>query len=405
MRLNLELFRNRNFALYSLGNAVSWLGLWGQRIGIGWLSWELSHAPLWVGIVSLAQFVPLIVSGPMFGAMLDRSDRKRYAVLTNAVLAGLALCLCGLTAWKLMNIQLLTFLGVLLGIANSAYQPIRLVLLNEIVRKEELAAAIAAHSVIFNLTRSLGPALAGLVIATSGIAAAFALNALSYVAILGALAAMRFPPYTPRIQRRRFFDELWAGVHYVVQKPEIRELMMLSAVTSVLGRSILELLPVFADSVFHRGSAGLAALTTASGCGAIVGAIGLSVASNHKWLPWLARQGALWLGVMFAVFGLCSRYELAMAMIATLGAAVVLCSVGLQVILQSSIDDAYRGRVLSLWGMVNIAGPGVGAAILGGLAQWSGLARVTVASGLVCSCLALLVLARGKRSLRSTAIS
>jgi MFS family permease len=401
MRLKPELYRNRNFVLYSAGNAVSWLGLWGQRIGIGWLSWDLSHAPFWVGIVSLAQFVPLIVSGPLFGAILDRTDRKRYALVTNAVLATLALCLYGLTALNLMNIALLTFFGVLLGIANSAYQPIRLVLINEIVRKEDLAAAIAAHSIIFNLTRSIGPALAGLVIAAFGLPAAFAFNAISYFAILGALGAMHFPVYVARGERRHFFVELWAGVHYVIHQPQIRELMLLSAVTSILGRSILELMPVFADSVFHRGSAGLAALTTATGCGAIGGAIGLSVASNHKWLPWLARQGALWLGLLFAVFGLCTRYEQALAMVVLLGTAVVLCSVGLQVILQSTIEDAYRGRVLSLWGMVNIAGPGVGAAALGGFAQWIDLTRVTVASGVVCSCLVFAILIRGRRPIKS----
>src|SRR5258708_388356 len=158
------IFNDRNYALYALGNTISSLGMWAQRVGVGWLSWELSHSAYWVGVVSLCQFLPLIFCAPLFGGLLDRCDPKRYAIVTNSVLTALAAGVWAVTALHALTIENLCALSVLLGMANGAYHPVRLSLVNEVAPPGRLAEAIATNSILYNLTRSLGPALAGVAI-------------------------------------------------------------------------------------------------------------------------------------------------------------------------------------------------------------------------------------------------
>jgi MFS family permease len=394
----LGVLADRDFALYCAGNAISWIGTWSQRIGVGWLSWKLSHSPSWVGLVSLLQFVPVGVCAPMFGVLLDRTDRRRYSITANAVLAALAALLFVLAVLDALTIYRLCALATLLGVANSAYQPARLALVNDIAPPGRLAEAIATNSIIYNLTRMVGPAVAGVAIVSLGIASTFAINAVSFGAVIFALTVVEIEPVSHAPQSHGFLRDIAAGIRYASGHPLIRELMLLSAVTSILGRGLLELLPAFADAVYHRGSTGLAMLTTASGAGAMLGAAALSQAGRVRGLMnALVRHGTLWLGAVLILLGAVSRYSAALAILVVYGVAIVLCSVGLQVLLQMEIEGKMRGRVLGLWGACNIAGPGIGGALLGALAQFGGLRAVTIVSGAVCSGLAAYIMRRSGR--------
>jgi MFS family permease len=396
--------RDRNFLIYTLGNAVSWLGTWAQRIGVGWLSWALTHETFSVGLISLAQILPMIAFGPLFGALLDRHDHRYYAIAVNVILALLAVALYVLTASHLMTFGVLLMLALLLGVVNSAYQAVRLAMINDVVPQHLLPGAITTNSVVYNVARAVGPAIAGVIIARYGIAAAFAVNAVSFVGVLGALVVVRIRPLAAKESIQGLFAESREGLRYVMGHPGIRQMMLLSAITSILARGVLELYPAFADSVFHRGSVGLADLTTAGGLGAIVGALLLSRAGSTDLLPRLTRYAALWLGALVIVFGLTSAFEVGLVLSAVLGFAIVLCSVGLQVMLQSSIRDGFRGRVLGLWTAVNVAGPGVGGALIGAFAQWVGLRAVTVTAGILCVLLVIWAMPRASpiTAVRST---
>lgn len=387
------IFNDRNYALYALGNTVSSLGMWAQRVGVGWLSWDLSHSASWVGLVSLSQFLPLIFCAPLFGGLLDRSDAKRYAIVTNGVLTLLAGALWVVSALHALTIERLCMLSVLIGIANGAYHPVRLSLVNEVAPPGRLAEAIATNSILYNLTRSLGPALAGIAIASLGVAATFAINALSYVAVIGALAVIEI-----RVVSRRpsdgFVKDFVAGMRYAAGHRFIRELLLLSVVTSTFARGVVELLPAFAGGLYQRGSSGLAALTTASGIGAVVGGVLLSRAGSAGGLRTIARRSAMGLGAFVITLGVIPNYGFALAAIFILGILGVVCGVGLQVLLQKAIDESFRGRVLGLWGMCNVAGPGIGGAIIGAGAQVVGLRSATVASGAVCAALAVWIVRR-----------
>jgi hypothetical protein len=270
-----------------------------------------------------------------------------------------------------------------------------LALVNEVAPSGRLAEAIAASSMMFNLTRTVGPALAGLAIASFGVAATFAINAISYAAIIGALALMKLRA-VPRKPSAGFVKDFVAGVRYVAGHDLIRDLMLLSLVTSVLGRGAIELLPAFAGGLYQRGSAGLAVLTTASGVGAIIGGALLSQAGRAGGLTVLARRGSVWLGAVVVLLGAIPSYWLSIATVAVLGLAIVVSSVGPQVLLQKSIEESFRGRVLGLWGMCNIAGPGIGGAMLGAFAQVFGLRGATMASGLACLALAAWIVQRSR---------
>lgn len=389
------IFSDRTFALFSLGNAVSWLGMWAQRVGVGWLSWDLSHSASWVGLVSLGQYLPLIFFSPLFGGLLDRCDPKRYAIVTNSVLTVLAVALYIITVLNALTIGRLCLFSFVLGVANSAYQPVRLSLVNEVAPKGRLAEAIAANSILFNTTRTVGPALAGIAIASLGVAATFAINALSYAAIIGALAAIELREI-PRKPPEGFIEDFVAGVRYVSGEAFLSELLMLSLVTSILGRGVIELMPAFAGGLYQSGSTGLAALTTAGGIGAILGAALLSRAGAAGWLPMLASRGAMCVGVLVIVLGLVPSYWMALVTVAVLGLCVVVCSVGLQVLLQKAIHDSFRGRVMGLWGMCNVAGPGVGGALLGVISHALGLRGATVASGVICTAMAAWIVKRSR---------
>ena len=393
----LSIFGHRNYALYALGNTISSLGMWAQRVGVGWLSWELSHSATWVGLVSLGQFLPLIFLAPLFGGLLDRSDPKRYAIVTNSLLTLIAGVLWVVMVLHLMTIERLCALSVLLGIANSAYHPVRLSLVNEVAPPGRLAEAIATNSILYNLTRSVGPALAGVMIAWFGVSGTFAANAISYAAIIGALAIIDIR-VIERSPSRGFVKDIVDGMHYVAGQPLIRELMLLSLVTSTLTRGPLELLPAFAGGLYQRGSAGLAVLTTTSGVGAILGGVLLSRAGNATWLGVMARRSAMTLGMLVVVFGLAPGFWSGTGAVFLLGVCGVMSGVGLQVVLQKSISESFRGRVLGLWGMCNVAGPGVGGAIIGGATQVLGLRGATVAGGLISSALALWIVRQARRA-------
>ena len=393
----LSIFGYRNYALYALGNTISSLGMWAQRVGVGWLSWELSHSATWVGLVSLGQFLPLIFLAPLFGGLLDRSDPKRYAVVTNSLLTVIAGVLWVVMVLHAMTIERLCVLSVLLGIANSAYHPVRLSLVNEVAPPGRLAEAIATNSILYNLTRSVGPALAGVTIAWFGVAGTFAANAISYAAIIGALAIIDIR-VVERPPSRGLVRDIVDGMHYVGGHGLIRELMLLSLVTSTLTRGPLELLPAFAGGLYQRGSTGLAVLTTLSGVGAILGGVLLSRAGNADWLGVMARRSAMTLGMVVVALGLAPGFWSGAAAVFVLGVCGVISGVGLQVLLQKSISETFRGRVLGLWGMCNVAGPGVGGAIIGGATQVLGLRGATVAGGLISSALALWIVRNARQA-------
>jgi MFS family permease len=197
--------RNANFGLYSAGSAVSLIGMWMQRIAIGWLTWEMTKSGLWLGIVAFADFFPVLLIGPIAGAAADRWDRLRVVKTSQTISLLQATTLFALTAGGHMNIAMLVALTAFQGIVVAFNQPARLALVPSLVAETDLASAVAINSIVFNLARFIGPMFAGLAIVWSGVSAAFAANALSYVAFLAALARIHVAPTEAAAGKQRSF--------------------------------------------------------------------------------------------------------------------------------------------------------------------------------------------------------
>src|SRR6202521_493876 len=188
-------FAHRNYRVYISGSSISLIGLWLQRVAVGWLAWTLTHSGAWLGLVSLADFLPVLVLAPFAGVLADRRDRIWTIRITQWIGCAQASVLAILVVYDVMTIEILFALVLMLGIASGVAQPSRLALIPTLVDRQSLASALAINSVVFNLARFIGPALAGVVIAEIGIAAAFAANAVSYIAFQISLLNLRgLPP-------------------------------------------------------------------------------------------------------------------------------------------------------------------------------------------------------------------
>jgi MFS family permease len=353
-------------------------------VALGWQAWQLTHSELWVGVVAFAQFFPIVLFGPLFGVLTDRMDRRIASLAINAISALIMGVLAALTVFGLVGIYLLCMLSLIQGIAEGAHTPARLALVPNLVPRHQLQSAMATNSIVFNLSRFLGPAIAGVLIALYGVASAYAFNALSYLPVIAALLLVQVAPLRPSAAARsNIWKELRDGMRYVLADRSIRRLMALVAIASFFGRGPLELLPAFAESVFQRGSTGLAALTSAAGGGAVVAGIVISQGFVRLRILWIAIGTAV-IGALVVLLGVTVEFWVAVGTVALLGFMLTFCGVSAHVLLQSLIDDELRGRVSSLWGMAAFGGTASGGLIVGACASQWGLAAATVSVGTLC---------------------
>jgi MFS family permease len=375
---------SRNFLIYLVGSTVSLHGLWIYRVALGWFAWQISGSEFWVGVVAFTQFAPAVIFGPVFGVLADRFDRRKASIVINSLSTINMLVLGALAAFGQVDIIVLAILSLMQGALDGAHTPVRMTIVPNLVDRDQLQSAIASTSISFNVSRFVGPAIAGLIIATFGVGAAFAVNGISYLAIIAAVSAVRLKPVGSRSKKPSdVWSELMDGVRYVLDHHTIRGLLIIIAVASILGRGALEMLPAFADAVFQRGSVGLAILTSALGVGAV--ATGLVLTRSTKWLNSnVIRVSVIAAGILIAFFGANSTFWLAVAVVTVLGVILSLGGVGSQILIQGLVDEDVRGRVSSLWGMIAFGGTALGSLVVGSASAAFGLQGTVVITGLLC---------------------
>jgi predicted MFS family arabinose efflux permease len=297
-----------------------------------------------------------------------------------------------LTISGLITIELLLVLTAALGVIAGFNQPARLALIPSLVRREDLAAAVAINSIIFNSARFIGPAVAGFMIIAGGISAAFAANAVSFVFFLVALSRIHLDsrPASVRAERGSLLGDVAAGIRYAAHHPGIAPLLLLLTVICLCVRPVVELLPGFAAAVFASGADGLAVLTSTIGAGAVLGGLWLARrSSDPAGLTTIALGNTLVLSLALLAFVASDRWWIALPALAVLGACMVISGVGTQTLLQLSVAGSMRGRVLSLYGIIFRGGPAVGALIMGVASEHAGL-RLPLAVGALLAVLAWL---------------
>jgi len=380
---------NRSFVIYLIGSTVSLHGLWIYRVALGWFAWQLTASEFWVGIVAFTQFAPAVVFGPIFGVLADRFDRRKTSIFINS-LSTINMLVLGLLAWfGYVDILVLTALSLIQGSLDGAHTPIRMTLVPGIVSREQLQSAIASASISFNVSRFIGPAIAGLIIATHGVAAAFISNSISYIAYIVAIAVIEPRPSEARSKPPGdVWSEMLDGIRYIVRHRTIRGLLLIIAVASVFGRGALEMMPAFADAVFKRGASGLAILTASLGVGAI--ASGLVLSRGTVWLDSrVIKISVVIAGIFVSIFGVTESFWLAVPVVVSLGVILSLCGVGSQILIQTLVEDEVRGRVSSFWGMVAFGGTALGSLVVGSASAAFGLQITVVVTGILCGTVAL----------------
>jgi MFS family permease len=341
--------RHRNFRIFYWGQLLSLTGTWMQSTAQGWLVLVLTDSALLLGVVTAAGSIPVLLFTLYAGVVADRRDKRRIIVLAQAAALATALALAVLTHAGVINYPVLLVLVFLLGTANAFEIPTRQSFFVDLVGREDLGNAIALNSAAFSGTRIVGPAVAGLMIGTVGIAATFYANALSYVAVIVALMMMRLPRFQPPERTASTLDNLREGFAFIRGDRRVRALVWLVAAMSVTVFPFVMLLPVFARDILEVGPQGLGWLLSASGAGALAGGVSLAAVGTHvprgRMILWACSAFAL----LVAAFAVSRSFPLSLLLLAGAGYAMILNNATVNALIQSLVPDRLRGRVMSVY--------------------------------------------------------
>ena len=404
-RLIPQTLRQPNYGVYVAGNSLSLVGSWMQRVAVGWLAWELSQSGTVLGLVAFADLATTLLVGPFGGVLADRFDRRLLLTLGQSVNMTLSFLLAALTASGAMTVPLLILIIGINGAVIGINQPARLSLISGLVPKAYLPTAVAINSLVFNLARFIGPAIAGLIILSSGTALVFLLNAFSFISFLIALHRLDLPPRKvdpAKAAPPPMFQAIAQGLSYVANHQGIGPLLALNATLAITARPYVELLPGFADDVFGRGAGGLAILSSAVGLGAILAGLFLAQRGQKDGLSNTALLATLLIALSALGLAISPNFWLAIIMVTLGGFGMVTAGVGTQTLVQTSVDETIRGRVLSLFGLIFRSGPALGALAMGVASEWVGL-RLPLAIGSLIGVLGFLYVWR-RRSVISRAL-
>lgn len=364
--------RHRNFRVFYLGQLLSLGGSWMQSTAQGWLVLELTGSALKLGIVTAVASLPTLLFTLWAGDLADRHDKRRIILAAQGVALLSALSLAVLTGAGAVTFAWLLVLVFALGTASAFEIPTRQAFFVELVGPRDLPNAIALNSAAFNATRIVGPALAGVLIGTAGIAACFYANAASYLAVIAGLLMMRLPRFVPVARAGSTLESIREGLAYIRGDRLARTLVWMVAGLSVTALPYVMLLPVFARDVLKVGAPGLGTMLAASGAGALAAGVALAAWGAR------VRRGPLILGASAAFallllgFALTRSFPLGLAVLAAGGFAMILNNASVNALLQSRVPDRLRGRVMSVYVFMFVGMAPLGALQAGALARFLG---------------------------------
>ncbi|MGH7547037.1 MAG: MFS transporter [Gemmatimonadales bacterium] len=392
---------HRNFRLFFFGQGVSLIGTWMQNVAQGWLVYELTNSPFYVGLVSALGSLGVLLLSIYAGIVVDRTNKHRLVLAMQALSMLPAFALAALVWTNAVAVWHVAALAAFLGVVNAFDIPARQAFIVELVGKEDLMSAIALNSAAFNAARVLGPAVAGALIGTLGVGICFFLNGASYFAVIAGLLAMRLPPYVPAPRT----DSVWAGlreaVAFIRGDRRVSTLVLLMASLSIFGFPYLVMMPVFARDVLDQGAAGYGVMMASVGMGALVGALGVAVLGPRirKGVTLLAAGGSF--GVLLLGFALSRAYLVSVALLALTGGAMIVNNALANTTIQTLVPDALRGRVMGFYSFVFVGLAPLGSFQLGALAERIGTPEA-VALGGALSALAVALAAWRVPELRRT---
>ncbi|HZQ91825.1 MAG TPA: MFS transporter [Terriglobales bacterium] len=379
----LRALRYRNFRLFFTGQLISLIGTWMQTVAQSWLVYRLTGSSVLLGAVGFASQFPVFFMSPVAGIVADRVNRQKLVIATQVASMLLAFILAALTLAHRVQVWHIVVLAVLLGVVNAFDVPGRQSFLVEMVGKEDLMNAIALNSSMFNGARIVGPAVAGVLVATIGEGWCFFANAVSYIAVIVGLMMMRVQPRAVR-EPRGPIEETLEGFRFARHTAPIRALLLLVGLVSLVGMPYTVLMPIFADRILHGGARGLGLLMGCTGVGALLGALTLAARTGLTGLSqWIARASAAF-GISLVLFAVSRNFWLSAGLLVPVGFAMMLQTSSTNTLIQAMVPDHLRGRVMSLYSMMMIGMAPFGALFAGLVADRIGAAMAVAIGGVAC---------------------
>jgi MFS family permease len=380
----------RNYRLFFIGQGISVIGTMMQQMAQGWLVYRLTNSPLMLGIVAFAGQAPSFFMTPIAGLISDRKDRRRILLIADITSMIMAFILAMLVLWKMVAPWHIIIISIISGIAGTFEMTTRHSFIPQMVDDEkDLGNAIALNSVIFNVARLIGPAVAGAIIAAAGEGMCFILNGVSFITVIWALLLMKLNKHVETAQSNPV-KELKEGFNYVIHSVSLRNIIILMAVISLTGSAVLVLLPVFAKDILHGGPQTFGFLTGAVGLGALLGALYMASRKTVRGLGNVILFALFLFGAALIVSAFTNSIFTTIPLLAICGVGTMLHMASSNTILQTVTDNDKRGRVMSFY-LLSFSGFGpLGNLAAGWLAKIYGV-RIVIAAGGVLTLLAGIV--------------
>ena len=365
---------SRSYRLYALGHLAHVHGWWGNKLGIGWLTWELTESAGWLGIVAFTCMLPVTEVAPFGGALADRYGHRRMAITVGVLSAVVTATIAGLVLIDAMTVPILLALAFCQGLTFGVEFPARQALIPQLVDRADISAAIAFNATTFQVGSFIGPVLAGIAISAYGAGASILIFAITTVWMVLMLYKIR-QPYLPRPDRKEsdMLSDIADGFAYLARSSSIRILLLISFTIGFLLRPYNDLLPGFAAEVFGRGAEGLATLTATAGLGALVSAMILLIRARTRGLVVIMATGVILASLAFVLFTMTTNFTFALVVLAVAAMMLLAGHVGSYSLVQNLVEPTMRGRVISISAAISVGGPALGALLMGWLAEVIGL--------------------------------
>lgn len=377
--------RHRNYRLFFAGQTVSLVGTWVTRVATAWLVYRLTGSALLLGVVGFFSQIPTLILTPFTGVLVDRWNRHRILVVTQVLSMLQSFALAGLAFAGIITVRDVLLLQLAQGIINAFDTPARQAFVVEMVTdRNDLPNAIALNSSMVNASRVIGPSIGGIIIAAVGEAWCYLLDGVSYIGVIASLLAMRVTPRALSDTKTRLIDELRAGYRYVTGFPPVKSALLLLALVSTMGMPYSVLMPAVARGALGGDSHTLGFLMTASGLGALGGALYLASRRTIVGLGRVIAMAACTFGVGLVLFGFSRSFLLSMLVLPVVGGGMMVTMASTNTILQTIVEERLRGRVMAYYTMAFLGTAPVGSLIAGVVADRIGPMNTIILGGVAC---------------------
>lgn len=381
----LRALQSRNYRLFFIGQSISLIGTLMQQVAMSWLVYRLTGSALLLGVVGFVSQIPTFFLSPVAGVLADRWNRRRIVLCTQCFSLVQATALAVFVMTDHIRVWQLIALSLFLGLINSFDWPVRQAYVLDLVeRKEDLGNAIALNSTMYNSARLIGPSIAGILVATIGEGYCFVINAVSFLAVIFSVAAMRVKPVSRTSEQRDLLKELREGFGYAFGFTPIRSILTLLGLVGLMGMPYAVLLPVFAKDILGGGPRTFGFLMTAVGVGSLLSTFYMASRRTVVGLGRVVGTSAVIFGVGLCCFTLSRTMTFSLLFLVMLGIGAMAHSASSNTIIQTIVEDDKRGRVMSIYTMLYSGMTPIGNLMSGVMADWVGPSTTLLISGIVC---------------------